>query len=243
MKYFATMILTISMLSVNYAQAYPRWFLHQGKLNCESSAVGYSTSGYYHDSSTTAAFNNSTINIAQNSFCNVKGGQGFWTTEIGSIWMGKDITLSFDTALANYYKQVLEVKDSYSTNRLHIVLSLEKNCELSMRENELISLRSVAVPNWIENIPDNNEYYFASGEASSYYYESSSWLEAEKNARINLAKQIAVEIQVLEKFMDSEGQSISKEEVSISLYDIKVVARWVDVNKNIFYVLVKMSKT
>lgn len=241
MKHF-TMLLLLPLYSLVCAQTYPRWFLYQGTLDCNSTAVGYAATGYYKDSSMVAAFRNSTFNHAKNSFCSINGGQGFWNTEVGGIWMGKDITVSFDTTLTAYYEQVLIPKEFYTTNGLQIVLALEENCSLSNFETELIDLNASEEPDWLITLPQSREYYFATGQAAPYYYESSSWLEAEENARINLAKQICIEIQSMKKTTTFEGQAINKEEISVSLSNVKIISRWVKVSNNIFYTLIKMPK-
>ena len=62
-------------------------------------------------------------------------------------------------------------------------------------------------------------------------------------ARRNIARSLLIEIKALEKSTAREGQQIRGEEVAVTLRNLQVVARWRDVGKQIFYVLVRMPKS
>lgn len=63
---------------------------------------------------------------------------------------------------------------------------------------------------------------------------------AEKRARFNLARNIKVTLETMQKVGDQSGQEIRNEEVSEELRDIEVVYRWRDVARGLYYVLVRM---
>ena len=77
--------------------------------------------------------------------------------------------------------------------------------------------------------------------APQYYYESSSWKEAERMARRNLARSVYTTVRMLQK-SGIQAQGIEHEELRVNLHDISVAARWTDVNARIVYVLMRTPK-
>ena len=51
---------------------------------------------------------------------------------------------------------------------------------------------------------------------------------------------VRTNVKSLQKVTASEGQDVRNEELSVILRGIQVVARWRDVKRQIFYVLLKM---
>jgi len=234
------LLFIIILSNITLSQTYPKWFLRQGEIGCGETVVGYAEAEYYQDSTHASAFYNCCINYAKNEKVNIQGGQGFWGTEIGTFWMGSDIKTIIDSTYINLASEILSIEDVYITNRMKVVLAVDKNCKLKPPDKEQIILSEYPKPEWIGKLPENKHYYYATGQAPGYYYEASSWLEAEGNARIALAKQKRIQIKGIEKLRNHEGQNILKEEVSVTLSDIKIESRWVDVKKNIFYILAKI---
>lgn len=223
--------------AIVHSQCYPKWFLHQGRLS-QSSAVGYSKSSFYPDSSISIAVLNGIENFARQVNVSIAGGQAFWTTEIGNIWLGSDIHETFDSARIelNSYN-VLDT--SHCRNITLILISQgDNNFDSSLKELECIN--DSLKPSWINNIPSDPNYLYATGIAPEYYYEISSWREAERNVRLSLARQINVQIKSLQKMTKYEGQDIKTEEIVVMLNDLEVMERWRDQNKKFYYVLMRM---
>ena len=235
------LILFFLIVSTGISQSYPDWFLNPDKIDYNELTVGYAIQRYYMDSLCTIAIQNSFENYVKNKACVIKGSQLFHATENGTYWMGSDISIQFDSSQVNRISKRLVYKEHFNSGHSTIVLAAPVSYKLTKTENTAIDVTTIARPSWINSLPESNSFLYAVGQAPSYYYESSSWMEAENTARINLAKQVAVTMKTLQKKDKFEGQEIRSEEISVRLQDIKIVARWVDVMNNIFYVLVKTS--
>jgi hypothetical protein len=96
-------------------------------------------------------------------------------------------------------------------------------------------------PKWTESPPNDENYFYAVGISPEYYYEISSWKEAEKLARRNLARSVYIEIKSLQKGA-RQFQEITNENLEMDLHNIQVVSRWRDIEEKLFYVLIKMPK-
>lgn len=228
--------------NIIFSQHYPYWFIYPEKVGCDDYEVGYSTTGYYADSSKVVAFKNGCVNRARNAYLKIEGGQGFWKTENGTYWMGAKINESFDTASIRIYEENLKLVSTFSDEKLTLAFLCNSELELTSLQNQIIDLKDISAPHWIEKIPSSEKYYYALAMTPKYYYEISSWLEAERLARVNLATQISVSVKSLQKVTEIEGQEIRNEEFSVILENISVAERWIDIKRNIFYVLIKMPK-
>ncbi|MGD0337698.1 MAG: LPP20 family lipoprotein [Bacteroidota bacterium] len=221
------------------AQPYPKWFVHQGDILCKEIAVGYANPSFYPDSAVSEAVRNGTENYVRQQRCSIAGGQAFWSTEIGTFWMGENFKERFDTSAVETAAKKLEVIKKYISRSIVLVLlSSSDSAGIEIKE-PVESKQLTVVPQWIGVLPSDSEYIYAVGMAPKYFYERSSWIEAERMARRNLARSVYVDIKALQK-MGRQGQEIQNEELSISLKNIEVVSRWRDVNKGIFYMLLKM---
>ena len=233
--------LTILMVQDCLAQVYPKWFLNQLALGCQKTAVGYANPSFYPDSSAARAFRDGCETYVRQMQTNLFGGQAFWSTEIGTIWMGSDFSEQFDSvAVANAVNH-LQALDTLFTNSFVAVILSNSDCLLDMSIRERQSVCSLPFPTWLEAIPTDEEYYYAVGLAPEYFYEKSSWTEAERMARRNLARVVYIDVKALRK-ISGEGQEIRLEELSVTLQSIQTVARWRDIENRIFYVLVRMPK-
>jgi LPP20 lipoprotein len=234
------LFLLLFFSSFSFGQQYPLWFIYPDKIECDEHEVGYSITGYYSDSSKVVAFKNGCVNHARNALVRIEGGQGFWETENGTYWMGAEINESFDTTSIQLFEKNLKLVSSFSNDGLTISLLCNSKDELSATESEILDFNDLPSPSWINHLPNNDNYTFAIGITPKYFYETSSWLEAEKLARINLARQLSVQIKSLQKSTKMGQQEIRNEEFSVILRNISIAERWIDTERNIFYVLIKM---
>ncbi|MEX2088723.1 MAG: hypothetical protein WEB62_03090, partial [Bacteroidota bacterium] len=222
---FGLLLMSSSSL---FPQAYPRWFLDQGSLGCDGLVVGYTRSSYYRDSSLVLAVRNGYENHARLLETRVSGGQAFWTTEGGTFWLGADFKEEYNLLAGESAPSRLTVLDSFIDGNLSAALLGSTGCHL---ENDARRFMAVPAspPAWTEVMPSDDRYHYGVGLATSYFYEVSSWLEAERIARRNIARSLLIEIKALEKSTAREGQQIRGEEVAVTLRNLQVVARWRDV--------------
>ncbi len=232
-------LLMIVLVSSVRGQTYPRWFLEPGSLHCGLSAVGYSVPFFSNHSSDSVAFADACQRLSIQHFARITGGEAFWATEAGVYWMGSDFKMMTDTS---YLYTVLSEGvrlDSCSTGRMTVFLAGERGCDLPVYMRELVRCPRTQ-PNWVENLPQDDEFIYAEGAAPEYFYESSSWQAAEKHALFNLARSVRLSLESLQKSTGLSGQEIRNEEIAVALRNVQVVRRWADTRRGLFYVLVRM---
>jgi hypothetical protein len=232
------LIAVIVLAGSGEAQEYPFWFLHQGTVNCSPVAIGYSEKSPQRDSMVSYALANAALNFAAFKSAVIKGEQTYWGTEAGKYRMSALSEEVVDGQEVDRARRFLHAADSFENNGCMIVLGADSGCVISAQCRERIALSLMKSPLWTEEIPKIAGYIYAAGLAPSYYYQSSSWLEAERLARRNLARAISVEIKGMQKF-SREGQSVECLQSDVSLQNIEVVERWVDNKANLFYVLIR----
>ena len=228
-------------LSVAWGQTYPRWFLNPVELGCERVIVGFASPSYYTDSAISRAVKNARENFARQQSSRIEGGQLFWATEAGTYWMGADFTEQYDTAASETALTLLAPVDSLATKNVTLCLLIDQGCQPDRRFLQRVAIRPEA-PSWTETLPEDSKYLYAVGLSTEYYYEVSSWLEAERMGRRSLARSVVVALASLQRVNDHEGHDLRREQVSVSLSNIEVVARWRDFQKKIVYVLLRAPK-
>lgn len=228
---------------LSFAQVYKAWFLNPLDYGCGNTVIGYANRSYYGD---TSAIKNAFLNACENYLRQQQvyfhGGQAFWTTEAGTYWMGNDFIEEVDTSFIYYTVSKLKIIDTLIAPDFVAVLAGDKSCtEETVHEFE--DINALKAPSWINNIPDDKTYYYAVGLAPGYYHEKSSWEEAEKAARRNMASNAGSKIKALEKKTEGEYQEIKNEDVAVILRNCEITARWKDLRNSVFYVLMRMPKT
>ena len=217
-------------------QEYPAWFLHPGSIAVKT-YVGYSNPTYIIDSAVSKAYLDGKKNSIIQSGFRVKGGQGFWSTEGGNYWMGDDYEELYDTGAVS--KISLAIIDTFFKDRVTMLLLANENQipPAGIKNRERLSENTI--PEWTNKIPETSGFIYSVGLSPKYYYEKSSWQEAEKSARINLAKQKRIKIMSLQKSTRDYAEEIKNTEIDITLSNIDILERWIDLKKGIFYVLMR----
>jgi hypothetical protein len=226
---------------IAWGQVYPNWFLNQGSTKCIGTTIGYANSSFYADSAIAEAIRNAYENYSRNRVTHVAGGQAFWSTEAGTFWMGADFQEDFDTTAMESAPSFLSVLDMYVDVNIAVVLLGDSTCRIGEAERLRLPLLKT-LHAWSDTPPKDERYYYAVGVAPQYYYETSSWIEAERIARRNLARTLTVSVRSLQKSTVREGQEIRQEELKVTLRNIEVMARWIDASKKLFYVLSRTPK-
>lgn len=240
MSHASVLKILILFLAVNVgclAQTYPGWFL--SPTNLSGTATGYTQNFFVQNSSDSVAFLRACENLAHQHYTEFKGGEAYWQTEAGVYWMGNNFAETIDSAyLRNVLTGAKKIAE-YSTKSMTFVLV--SGSDLTISDSMLSMMKcSRQEPGWVEAIPETSGYMYAEGVAPQYFYESSSWEAAEKRARFNLARNMKVTLETMQKVDDQSGQEIRNEEVYEELHDIEVVYRWRDAARGLFYVLVRM---
>lgn len=217
---------------------YPAWFFQQGELLCHS-VVGYANPSIYRDSAIVEAARNGAEIYARMKKTTLMGGQAFWATEVGTYWMGSNFREEFDTSLI-LSGRTLNILDSYVSKNIVIVLLSDGSCSKeTIRSMRVVKKQSK--PDWVESLPASREYYYGVGSAPEYYFEKSSWTEAERLARRNLGRAVVSDVKALQK-MGEQGQEIRDEQLQVTLSNIQIAARWKDPQSSLYYVLARMRR-
>ncbi|MBI5471617.1 MAG: hypothetical protein HY961_04660 [Ignavibacteriae bacterium] len=233
-----TCVLTcLFSVSLCFSQDYPLWFIRQGDLPCAKTVVGYVHASSYRDSAAAYALRQAETTYQRQALMKISGSQSFWATEAGTFWMGSDVKEEYDTAA----HAALVPIDTVTVHGLVLVLASPTGCDAAQARG-VISLKGRTAPGWTETLPRDAMNHYAVGVAPEYFYEKSSWDEAERLARRNLARTVCSTMKSLQKASLTEAQDIRYEELSVLLQDYHVRERWFDAGKKLFYVLVSMQR-
>lgn len=227
----------------SYSQSYPKWFLYPEQISCKNAiTVIIRPSTIYSESAIANGFLLGCDLLAKYSSSTVSGGQAFWSTENGVYAMGSNYEEIYDTTLAVQFSEKLRVINTYSDDTKLTVLVGDSSCTYDESLFELISIRSIPEPKWVETLPSSSGFVFGVGIAQDYLYEVSSWAAAEKNAYMSLARTDKVKLKSLLKQDQIEHQDLRNEEINVQLESVKILARWKDAKRKIFFVLARMKK-
>ena len=224
------------------AQEYPRWFLRQGDLSCPLCAAGYGQPSMYLDTTGGPAFQNGVMNAVIFQGSTFTGSEGFWTAEFGTMVFGSSVTEEYDTAAVEVALRTLKPLHQFRSPKFTLVLAGNPACPLSDPDRATINIRNVPRPSWVERPPQSPTHLYAVGMSAEYFYETSSWLMAEKTARRELARSVSSALRGLQR-MSKVGQEVRDETITCRLREVQVIERWKDPVKRIHYVLVRMLKT
>lgn len=235
--------LCILLLQFLCAQDYPRWFLFPKEIGCSKIVTVIAPPPtFYRDSAIAFGFRMGCDLLARYSMMRIIGGQAFWTTEAGDHSMGARYEQRYDTLLTEFYKTNMKVLDSYIDKQKTLVWVGDSACVRDESVRSLTTISAIRQPVWIEQIPEDNQYQYGVGFSQEFFYETSSWQTAEKNACMALARSVQVTLQSMQKRDAREAQNIQNEELDVTLANIEIQERWKDEKKKIYYVLARTKK-
>jgi hypothetical protein len=220
------------------AQHYPEWFLNPTTIHCSKSLIGIAEKSYLSDSTISYAISNGIKQQILNNGIEVQAETSYWGTEAGKycIWRKYEET-PYDNINDNQDYQRY-TKKVFANENLVFVLLVDSAYEALEASVRSIDVKKVSSPKWVEHLPESATYWYAVGIAPKYYYETSSWFQAEQEARKYLAFSKGVSIKDVTKVSGS-GESKQDLEVNVELKNIEVVARWRDIKNDLFYCLLR----
>lgn len=225
---------------VSNAQSYPRWFIYQSEIECKNGISVILNSNYVSDAGKKFAIFNAGLLLTKYKSLNYSGSDFFWRTKIGTFNTDRSRDESFDSSKIKQQVKKLKVLDYFQKNNITVYLVADSSCAGSVSNSyEEINLKYTSKPSWVSNIPNSITKNYAVGISSKYEYEASSWLMAESNAINSLVKNTIIKIEVVEIKNNKEFQALSNEEYDVTLKNINVLERWVDIKNGFFYVLMQ----
>ena len=216
---------------------YPHWFTEMPQRRGAIFAVGYSPVYMNIKTSWQEAKDNALLNLAKAYWVSVQGEQAFVSGEGGTAYKGSTVSEVVDSTLLKMLKPKLTCLDSALVGEMVIVLVSTKGIDVHSRP---ISLKSE--PTWIKKLPSNPDYNYARGASPKYLYESNSWLEAERRARIQLAWGRKTKLQQLQRKGEFSFHQVTVESTGVTLREAQIVARWVDPVNGVHWVLARCPK-
>jgi hypothetical protein len=223
------------------AQTYPRWFLDQEHAASGPTVVGYAHASIYPDSSAAQAIRDGSERWVRQRRTELTGGQLFWQTAIGTAWMGSSIQERFDATAVGSACAYLVPVDTLLSESIVAVLLGPPGSMLDPAWRQRQAVAGTPAPAWAEQPPEGGGYIYAVGLAPAYHYEMSSWDEAERNSRVNLARAVRVTMAGVQN-MGIQEHALEREQLSVVLANVQALARWRDLQERVYYVLVRMPR-
>lgn len=214
---------------------YPVWFL---KPN--NSIIGFSANHFYKKNIIKEATESALSRYAKLQFSIVKGKQVYIKNYEGISLVENSLHINiFENE--NFNKKFTNQFTIVDTFRKGDFVSLcwqKADSQLNPDTSKMYLKKHV---NWLSKLPEDKNYKYAVGTCIRYGNEQNSWIEAENNAIISLAKQISVKNNIEE--LEAYGINMSKtiEYVDISLKNIEIVERWKSCD-NDYFVLIRVAK-
>ena len=216
----------------NYSEIiYPKWFW-QPPTNFLS-AVGYARTYYDRESSVDVATENAIEQLARQLQVNISG-------EI--IAMNDQQAEKFQETISEGLRERITnshyLLNTFVTPKLTVVLISEQERSVS----DKITPMSKNKPDWLYQIPNENEYEYGVGSSNLTYFPETAWQKAEKRAIIDLAANLHSKIGSVNSHSKAYHQNISNSKTKIRLQNVLVIARWFSIQDGSYHVLVRMTK-
>lgn len=236
----AIVIVLLSVLT-GRAQVYPAWFLNAPLTECAQATAGIANAVYFNNSSA-LAYQDGLNRIARHRYTAIAGDQQFWKTEVGNAATGAVYVEWYDTSAVAEAAVTYAVVDSFRTGNLSLVLLAPDGCGSDAIDTSRTDITLRPPPDWLNGVSEDSRFRYEVGVSDANYYEASSWLRAEKEARRALARAGNNTIEAEQRVENSQGEEQQKSSFVVTLKNLKVTARYVDVQNGLFYVLMRTEK-
>ena len=223
--------------SISFSQILPSWFLSRPDSNYSYFYGFVKTGDYYSEMSYKSAFQKACIDAAKSVKSTYYIDQTFISAGGSKSWANYKTDLVYDTSLVEYFTNSLSIVDSFQTDNYTIVIASNSFNKLTHTN---IGVTQLAKPNWVEVLPGSDKSCYAVGTSVEYYHVESSWDEAEKVTRLELARQKNLKMKQIQKVTESSYYDITNEVTNATLRSVQTVSRWYDSKEKIYYVLLQM---
>ncbi len=231
-------LITITSSAADKQLSMPSWFWDMpSDINqSERWAVGYSRPHRDSDHAYDDAFLEGAWRLFSDGHSLVKGESGTASTPRGTMHLGRTLRFSeIDSSAFNVFLKTVVRIDSASTETLRVMLVATGNIKVGRAR---IVQPSVGFEN-------ENNRKLTTGAAQIYHFQMSSWIEAEREARLQLATNVYSKIRAIDKsvtaFSDSRkmidlNSRITTIETNAVLRNVRTVRRRFDTRSNIITV-------
>ena len=229
----------------------PRWYAELP--NVDGCRLAYGYSGIYLDAALQkeALLKNGAANMAKNAKVFIKAG---WA---GSQTHSQGLNASYvienrwqdrAPALEKNLKIVREYRMGSGMIALCAICPDESFLQglMNQIDDSPVNINSDEPPEWVKEPKSHPEYVYGIGTASSRIKPGNAWEEAERQARADLAFNLAAHHNILLKTISesasSMSQKLSETKVEIALTDVTIIRHGYSYANKSFYVLAQMPK-
>ncbi len=191
----------------------PAWFWDSPA----STAVGYSLPHQDSEDAYADAFHDAAWRLFCDRRCRIAGEKAVASSPEGTMQMGSTIGIDVDSTGFEAFSRSLVRLDSAATRAMRIILVGGSN----------VTIDRTPVPAPV-TAPDNGSTPVGYGSAPPYYYESSSWIEAEYKARLELALQAYSRFTGSSERIDDQILKTSVTGTDVILTNVQTVCRRMD---------------
>lgn len=220
-------------------EEYPRWFLEGIRDQRTCCAVGYGRVFVNPDTSVAYAMSDGVENVVKGMEVHIRSEQGFMAVTGGLRFMGETFSEVGDSAKVDAIREDCSVLDSAFVHRMTLVL-ICYGVEGAFRVDRARVPMPEKAPKWMRKLPRRGGYIFAVGTSHLYYNEENSWREAERAARLELARDVLSQIQDLSRQADGTLEHVMVTKTEATLRGVQIVGRWLDRKARACYVLCRM---
>ncbi|NQT34889.1 hypothetical protein HQ587_06845 [bacterium] len=208
----------------------PAWFWDTPVAGSALIAVGYSQQYRESEHAYKDAFHDGAWRLFRDLHSRISGERGISTVAEGTMNIGSTIRQEIDSTGFSAFSKTIIRLDSASTPTQRIMLVSTRDIPIN---RELLPEQSVA--------PEITGSHLAQGSSQLYYHESSSWIEAEREARIELAIGTFSSLKGQTEIVDDNVFQTSITKTDVILTDILTMHRRIDRKKGLVTVWVRGS--
>lgn len=200
-------------------QEFPAWFFQMPEDDEAVYSVGYARAYARYDSAATIAARNARYQLNLAILAALRGERLFQTLPGGQIvYQGEKFEERPMGAVNPVYLDTVQV------GGMVLVLASSRLPQVSILSTP--TLHTISPPSWITTLPDSLNAMYAVGMSRLYYYEEHSWLEAERQARQELAFSFWTRQRQFLRGTRDEEFGVTASGTSVQLHGTQVVARW-----------------
>jgi hypothetical protein len=226
-------------------RSYPAWFWNMPSSEDSLFAVGLSETFAHAETAEQHAIEDGVTSLARALSVHVKGEYGMISDRGRPMLPGSDVQVEISPTMRAFVEKHHQVVAKHvSPTHTFVLLRLgEKGAAIPV--SSIASAALPREPDWVTSLPKKPGYLYASGQSNPYYRETTSWSEAEKRARMELALILESKVWGLIKKERTHRQILEDSTVidvstDVQLSNTQVVARWKHPEHHFYNVLVRM---
>ena len=195
----------------------PAWFWDTPSINGIQLAVGYSLPHIESEHAYDEAFHDAAWRLFCDKRCRIFGEKGTASSPEGTMQMGSTMRMEVDSTGFSAFSRKLARLDSMVTESMRIMLVATSEVQVDKQRVHFPRLKI-----------NGSTGYFGIGAAPLYYHLSSSWIEAEREAREQLAIDAHSELKGTTEAVDEQMLHTIVTKTDVTLSDIQTIHRRID---------------